>query len=194
MLPTDDPFVRFGEVFARAAADAPFDYTATALATVDAAGQPSVRIVLVRTFDDDGFHFYTNYQSRKAAEIQANPRGALCFYWPWIDEQVRAEGPITRLSAEQSDAYFAARPRGSQIGAWASHQSQPLADRSVLEARYFAIERQYDGQPVPRPPHWGGFRLSPTRIEFWRAGQYRLHDRWLYTRDEAAWHVERLNP
>jgi pyridoxamine 5'-phosphate oxidase len=194
MPPEPDPLARFGEVFARAAADAPFDYTAASLATADATGQPSVRIVLVRSFDEEGFLFYTNYRSRKAADIEANPRGALCFYWPWIDEQVRIEGALSRVSAELSDTYFAARPRGSQIGAWASEQSRPLEDRSVLERRYLALDGQYEGQPIPRPSHWGGYRLSPAQIEFWKAGEYRLHDRWLYTRDGSTWRVERLHP
>jgi pyridoxamine 5'-phosphate oxidase len=194
MPPDTDPFARFGDVFARAAADAPFDYTAASLATADAAGDPSVRIVLVRSFDEDGFLFYTNYRSRKAGDLEVNPRAALCFYWPWIDEQVRIDGTVARVSAALSDSYFAARPRGSQIGAWASEQSQPLDDRSVLERRYHEIERQYDGQPVPRPPHWGGYRLSPASIEFWKAGAYRLHDRWRYTREPGGWRVERLNP
>jgi pyridoxamine 5'-phosphate oxidase len=194
MPPETDPFARFGEVFARAAADAPFDSTAAALATADAEGQPSVRIVLVRSFDEHGFLFYTNYRSRKAADLDVNPRAALCFYWPWIDEQVRIAGTVARVSAALSDNYFAQRPRGSQIGAWASEQSRPIEDRSVLERRYLEIERRYDGQPVPRPPHWGGYRLSPASIEFWKAGAYRLHDRWSYTRAADGWRVERLNP
>ena len=189
-----DPIVRFLETFERAAAEAPFDHTAASLATVTPAGEPSVRVVLVRQFDDRGFIFFTNYESRKGEDIAANPAGSLCFYWPWIDEQIRIDGPLTKVSPEESDAYFATRPRGSQIGAWASNQSRPLSARSELERRYFDIERQYEGQTVPRPPHWGGYRLRPLRVEFWKAGEYRLHDRWLYTATPDGWDIEILYP
>ena len=189
-----DPIVRFVETFERAAAQAPFDHTAASLATATPAGEPSVRVVLVRQFDDRGFVFFTNYESRKGEHIAANPVGSLCFYWPWIDEMVRIAGPLAKVSPEESDAYFATRPRGSQIGAWASNQSRPLSARSELERRYFDIERQYEGQPVPRPPHWGGYRLKPLRMEFWRAGEYRLHDRWLYTATPDGWEIEILFP
>jgi pyridoxamine 5'-phosphate oxidase len=189
-----DPIVRFVETFERAAGQAPFDHTAASLATATPAGEPSVRVVLVRQFDERGFVFFTNYESRKGEEIAANPVGSLCFYWPWIDEMVRIAGPLTKVSQEESDAYFATRPRGSQIGAWASNQSRPLSARSELERRYFDIERQYEGQAVPRPPHWGGYRLKPVRMEFWRAGEYRLHDRWLYTATPDGWDIEILFP
>jgi pyridoxamine 5'-phosphate oxidase len=189
-----DPLVRFAETFARAAQDAPFDHTAASLATVNRAGQPSVRVVLVRTFDTHGFKFFTNYRSRKGQDIEDNPLASLCFYWPWTEEQVRIEGPLARMTPEESDAYFALRPRGSQIGAWASDQSHPLESRAELERRYFAIERQHEGADVPRPPHWGGYRLAASAVEFWKAGQYRLHDRWLYTLDGNGWRVERLYP
>ena len=185
---------RFAALFARAADNAPFDHTAAALATANGQGAPSARIVLVRTVDERGFAFYTNYHSRKGREIEQNPAAALCFYWPWLDEQVRAEGRLERVSAAESDEYFATRPRGSQIGAWASSQSEPLANRSDLEARYFDVERHYEGAVVPRPPHWGGYRLSPHRIEFWKAGQYRLHDREVYTRTGDGWETETLYP
>jgi pyridoxamine 5'-phosphate oxidase len=191
---TDDPLARFVALFERAAREGAFDHTAATLATVSKGGQPSARIVLVRGVDERGFTFFTNYRSRKARELEANHAAALCFYWPWIDEQVRAEGRVARVSAEESDAYFATRPRGSQIGAWASDQSEPLASRRDLEQRYADLERQYDGSHVPRPPHWGGFRLTPVRIEFWKAGTYRLHDRTVYTRDGQRWTVEALNP
>jgi len=118
----------------------------------------------------------------------------LCFYWPWLDEQVRAEGLLAKVPPPESDEYFATRPRGSQIGAWASSQSEPLANRSDLEAKYFDVERQYEGIVVPRPPHWGGYRLTPDRIEFWKAGQYRLHDRVVYTRTENGWDIQSLYP
>ena len=127
--------------------------------------------MLVRTADEHGFVFFTNYRSRKAREIEENPAGGLCFYWPWLDEQVRAEGRLEKVSPAESDRYFATRPRGSRIGAWASAQSEPLSNRSDLEKpRYFDVERQYQGAVVPRPPHWGGYRLTPDRIEFWKAG------------------------
>jgi pyridoxamine 5'-phosphate oxidase len=194
MTVATDPIVRFVDTFARAAAQAPFDHTAASLATATPGGEPSVRVVLVRQFDDRGFVFFTNYESRKGEDLAANPAGSLCFYWPWIDEMVRIEGPLTKVSPEESDAYFATRPRGSQIGAWASNQSRPLSDRSELERRYFDIERQYEGQNVPRPPHWGGYRLKPRRVEFWKAGEYRLHDRWLYTATPDGWDIEMLFP
>jgi pyridoxamine 5'-phosphate oxidase len=191
---SESPLARFAELFDRAAREGAFDHTAATLATADAAGRPSARIVLVRGVDERGFTFFTNYRSRKGRELEANPLAALCFYWPWIDEQVRAEGSVARVSAEESDAYFATRPRGSQIGAWASQQSERLATRGALEQRYAEVERQYHGSHVPRPPHWGGFRLSPDRIEFWKAGTYRLHDRTLYIRDGNRWTIELLNP
>ncbi len=189
-----DPLHRFRELFARAADRAPTDHTAMALASADAAGHPSVRIVLLRGVDERGFTFFTNYQGRKARDLDANPHAALCIYWPWMDAQVRAEGPITRVSGAESDAYFATRARGSQLGAWASAQSEPLASRDVLEARVAELEQQFAGQPVPRPPFWGGYRLRPERIEFWHAGASRLHDRFLYLRDGDGWRMQLLNP
>jgi len=185
---------RFAALFARAADKAPFDHTAATLATADRQGAPSARIVLVRTADEQGFVFFTNYESRKARQIEENPAAALCFYWPWLDEQVRAEGPLEKVPAPESDQYFATRPRGSQIGAWASAQSEPLANRSDLEAKYFDVERQYEGVVVPRPPHWGGYRLRPDRIEFWKAGQYRLHDLVVNASTESGWGMQSLYP
>jgi pyridoxamine 5'-phosphate oxidase len=190
----ESPIARFVRLFERAASEGTFDHTAATLATATQGGQPSARIVLVRGVDERGFTFFTNYWSRKAREIDANPVAALCFYWPWIDEQVRAEGSVARVSPDESDAYFAGRPRGSQIGAWASEQSERLASRGELEQRYADVERKYHGSHVPRPPHWGGFRLDPQRIEFWKAGTYRLHDRTLFTRDRDGWTVQILNP
>jgi pyridoxamine 5'-phosphate oxidase len=191
---TDDPLARFIDLFERAAHDAPFDYTAASLATSTPQGTPAVRVVLVRHVDARGFAFFTNYDSEKGRELAANPVAALCFYWPWIDEQVRATGGVSRVTDEESDAYFATRPRGSQVGAWASRQSEPLASRDELEARVREVERQFEGREIPRPPNWGGYRLTPDRIEFWRAGDFRLHDRWLYTRAGAAWSVVTLYP
>ena len=193
-MTSDDPFARFTELFGRAARGAPFDHTAAALATAAAGGAPSVRTVLVRYVDQRGFAFFTSYESRKAREMAANPKAALCFYWPWIDEQVRAEGIVTRLDADESDVYFASRPRGSQIGAWASRQSEPLSSRRELDSRWREVEARFEGRPVPRPSNWGGFRLAPERIEFWKAGEFRLHDRSLYTRAGATWSVVALYP
>ena len=188
-----DPIARFQSVFARAAEEAPFDPVAVTLATVSADGRPSVRVVLLRRVDERGFGFFTNYQSRKGRELLANPHAALCAYWPWLDEQVRVEGRVHMVEAAESDEYFAGRPRGSQVGAWASPQSEPLA-REELEAKYRAVDAEYEGRTIPRPPFWGGYRLVPDRIEFWRAGSYRLHERVLYVRDAGTWRTEILAP
>ena len=189
-----DPIARFEEVFARASVSPPMDHTAMSLATSTAAGKPSVRIVLLHGLDARGFVFYTNYEGRKGGELEANPHAALCFYWPWLDEQVRVEGRVTRLSDEESDAYFASRPRGKQVGAWASKQSRPLASREVLVDRVADAEARFAGKDVPRPPYWGGYRIAPERIEFWRAGEFRLHDREVYLREGDGWKIERLYP
>lgn len=197
MSDAPDPIAAFVQLFARASNTAPpppADATAVTLATASPSGQPSARIVLLRHFDADGFVFFTNYTSRKGRDLEANPRAALCFYWYWIEEQVRIEGTATRVSDAESDAYFATRPRGSQVGAWASRQSQPLASRAVLEARYHERDAEFAGRDVPRPPFWGGYRLVPERMEFWRAGTYRLHDRFAYTREGQWWRTERLFP
>jgi pyridoxamine 5'-phosphate oxidase len=181
-------------VFDRAAENAPYDPVAVTLATASRDGRPSARIVLLRGVDDHGFVFFTNYQSRKASEIEGNPHAALCCYWPWLDEQVRVEGLVERATAAESDAYFASRPRGSQIGAWASAQSRPLESREVLEQSYHDTDARLAAQAVPRPPHWGGYRIVPERIEFWHAGTYRLHNRVLYTREGNDWRRELLYP
>jgi pyridoxamine 5'-phosphate oxidase len=191
------PFDRFREVWERAARHAPpspADHHAATLATADASGRPSARVVLVRGVDDDGFLFYTNYASRKAQELVVNPHAALCFYWHWLEEQVRIEGRVVRASREESDTYFAARPRGSQVGAWASQQSQPLASREELETRVAELTREFEGRTVPRPEFWGGFRLLPHRFEFWKAAESRLHDRDVYLRQDGTWDQVRLYP
>ncbi len=189
-----DPIEAFHAVLARASDGAPYNPVAVTLATANPSGRPSARIVLLRGVDDRGFVFYTNYQSRKGTELQANPFAALCCYWPWIDEQVRVEGRVERVSDTESDEYFAGRPRGSQIGAWASDQSRVLSDRATLEARYESLQTEFGEAAVPRPRHWGGYRITPDRIEFWKAGTYRLHQRHVYVRDGAAWRVEILYP
>jgi pyridoxamine 5'-phosphate oxidase len=193
-VPDPDPIARFQALFARAADGAPFDPVAVTLATATPDGRPSARVVLLRRVDERGFGFFTNYESRKGCELLANPHAALCAYWPWLDEQARIEGQVIVADAAESDEYFAARPRGSQIGAWASLQSRELQTREALESRYLEVEQQYAGQEVPRPPYWGGFRLIPQRIEFWRAGSYRLHERYLYERGEAGWQLRLLYP
>jgi len=190
----DDPITRFGALFARASAGAPFDPTAMSLGTCGADGQPSVRVVLLHGFDARGFCFFTNYESRKGSEIAANPRAALTFHWPWLKEQVRIEGTLARLTPEESDAYFATRERGRQVGAWASAQSRPVASREALLEQVAEVEARFAGREVPRPPHWGGYRLDPRTIEFWIDGAHRLHDRFLYVRDGDAWSVTRLSP
>jgi pyridoxamine 5'-phosphate oxidase len=170
------------------------DTAPVALATADASGRPSVRMVLLRGIDERGFVFFTNYGSRKGQELDGNPQASLCFYWPTLDEQIRVEGTIERLSEEESDAYFASRPRGSQLGAWASAQSRVLPSRESLEQEYRATEARFGDQPVPRPPFWGGYRLKPSQVEFWYGRPDRLHDRLLYTRDGGGWRIERLYP
>ncbi|HEY9230437.1 MAG TPA: pyridoxamine 5'-phosphate oxidase [Gemmatimonadaceae bacterium] len=168
--------------------------TAFALGTVDAEGQPSVRIVLLKGVDERGFVFYTNFESRKGRELLATRRAALCFHWQHLELQVRVEGDVETVSDAEADAYFASRARGSQIGAWASAQSRPMENPTDLVDRVAEIERRFAGGAVPRPPHWSGFLVRPRRIEFWKGMPSRLHVRELYVRDESAWSVQRLYP
>jgi pyridoxamine 5'-phosphate oxidase len=192
-----DPIERFREVYALAGkidrAVLP-DPTTMALGTVDEAGSPSVRIVLLKAYDERGFVFYTNYEGRKGRELLARPRAALCFYWPTIDIQVRIEGSIVEVADDEADAYFATRSRMSQIGAWASRQSEPLESPDALDKRVSKYEKDFAGKSVPRPPHWSGFRVQPERIEFWKGKPNRLHERHLYTRAGNGWKIETLYP
>ncbi|MEQ1855232.1 MAG: pyridoxamine 5'-phosphate oxidase [Longimicrobiales bacterium] len=167
---------------------------AVALATASPDGFPSARMVLLKHADAKGFVFFTNYGSQKARELDANPRAALCFHWAVLQRQVRVSGMVERVSADESAAYFATRGRGSQLGAWASLQSQDLAQRSDLEQRVADLDAEFAGRDVPRPPHWGGYRLTPERIEFWQGKADRLHDRLVFTRAEHGWATRRLYP
>ena len=189
-----DPLALFRELFAAAAASESADPTAAALATADAGGRPAVRMVLVKGVDESGFRFFTNLESRKAVELAENPRAALCFWWPVLGRQVRVEGDVTRLDDAACDAYFASRPRDSQVGAWASRQSAVLGSRPELLARVTEAAERYAGAQVPRPPFWAGFLLVPSAIEFWAAGEHRLHERELFRRVDGGWTREWLYP
>jgi pyridoxamine 5'-phosphate oxidase len=191
-----DPFEQFAEWFREAEAAVPVDPNAMVLSTVGADGRPSSRVVLLKGFDHGGFVFYGNLESRKFRELRAHPWAALNFHWKPLEKQVRIEGRVTPVANDEADAYFATRARGSQIGAWASRQSEPLSSRALLEATVKEVEARYAGKDVPRPPHWSGFRLAPDRIEFWKSGQFRLHDREVFRRAsaDAPWTVERLYP
>jgi pyridoxamine 5'-phosphate oxidase len=167
---------------------------AVALATSSPEGRPSARMVLLKGLDQRGFVFYTNLESRKSRELFANPHAALCFMWKSLNRQVRIEGIVELVPDEEADAYFSSRPRDSQIGAWASDQSRPLADRAELEKRVDEFSRRFDLGDVPRPPYWSGFRILPQRIEFWQERPFRLHDRFLFVKDGEGWRRERLFP
>jgi pyridoxamine 5'-phosphate oxidase len=193
-MPTD-PIALFLTVRARAERQEPWEATAGVLATADAQARPSARFVLVKEVDEDGFWFYTNEESVKARDLEQNPYAALCFHWPSERVQFRIEGRVEKASAARSDAYFAERPRISQIGAWASEQSRPLLSRDALLQRVRDVEGVYAGKAVPRPPHWGGYRVIPERIEHWQEGEFRLHDRHLYERkQDGSWSITRLSP
>lgn len=184
-----DPLEQFRRWFAAAGED-----DRMALATAAPDGSPSVRMVLLKGADEQGFVFFTGYGSRKGGELDANPRAALLFHWAPLGRQVRVEGPVERVSAEESDAYFATRPRGAQLAATASRQGRVLANRAQLDEAVADLEREHAGQDVPRPEHWGGYRLSPETYEFWQHRDDRLHDRLRYTRGGEGWRLERLSP
>jgi pyridoxamine 5'-phosphate oxidase len=192
-----DPIERFRSVYAlaekldRSIIPEP---NAMSLATIGNRDQPYVRIVLLKAFDERGFVFYTSYEGKKGRQLIAHPRASLCFYWAPLSIQVRIEGRVTKVSDEEADAYFATRDRGSQIGAWASRQSEPLETPTALDERVAKYEKEFEGKTVPRPEYWSGFRVWPERIEFWKGKPNRLHERHLYLRDGEGWLVETLYP
>ncbi|MBS0237621.1 MAG: pyridoxamine 5'-phosphate oxidase [Proteobacteria bacterium] len=197
----EDPFLLFETWMQEAEKHEPNDPNAMALATVDAGGVPNVRTVLLKGLDgpessDRGFVFYTNFESVKGRELLANPKAALLFHWKSLERQIRIRGPVSLVSHDEADAYYATRPRLSRIGAWASHQSRPLASRDVLEAKVHHYEAKYPEEAIPRPAYWSGFRVLPVEIEFWMSREYRLHDRIVFRRDAPrdSWHKTRLYP
>lgn len=188
-----DPIVQFEKWFTQAQGAGSIEPNAMTLATTTRDGRPSARIVLLKSVDASGFVFYTDYRSRKGAELESNPHVALCFWWGELQRQVRVTGSIVRASREESEAYYRTRPHGSRIGAWASHQSAPLASREPLEREVQRLEQQYPAD-VPLPPHWGGYRVTPETVEFWQGRPSRLHDRIVYTREAGRWRIGRLSP
>jgi pyridoxamine 5'-phosphate oxidase len=190
-----DPIRQFRAWYEHAIAAGVVQPEAMTLATATPDGRPSARVVLLRGFDERGFVFFTNYDSRKGRELAANPWAALVFYWPKVDRQVRIEGEVAKTTPEQSDAYFRGRPRASRLGAWASEQSRVIAGRAELERRLAEVAAQHPKEDVPRPPHWGGYRVVPAVIEFWQDRANRLHDRLRYTRQaDGGWRLQRLSP
>lgn len=189
-----DPIKQFQLWFAEAQAVGIPEPTAMILATADREGRPSARTVLLKDVDHRGFVFYTNYESRKGKELEENPRAALVFNWPQLRRQVCIEGSVSRVSREESEAYFKTRPRGHQLGAWASRQSSVVSGREELDRRLAALEAEYQGKEIPLPPYWGGYRVTPERIEFWQGRANRMHDRLVYRRQKDGWVLERLAP
>ena len=191
---TTDPFALFDAWYAEARTSEINDSNAMAIATSDAEGRLGLRMVLLKGHGPDGFVFYTNQQGRKAADIAANPQVALLFHWKSLRRQVRIEGPVSTVSTADADAYFATRSRDSQLGAWASDQSRPLDSRATFEARFAEMQARFEGGPVPRPPHWSGYRVTPLQIEFWQDREHRLHERRLFTRTDDGWAEGMLYP
>ena len=191
----EDPMSQFQAWFEAALGAEVPEVNVMTLATATPSGQPGARLVLLKDYDEGGFVFYTNYQSEKARQLDTNPQASLVFWWRPLERQVRVGGTVVRLSPEMSDTYFRSRPRASQLGAWASPQSEVVASRDVLEKQMAEVKKQYEGREVPRPPHWGGYRLEPSTVEFWQGRPGRLHDRLRYYRQEdGAWMRERLAP
>jgi len=190
----DDALTQFHAWFEAQKAELPDEPTVMTLASCDESGQPWQRIVLLKSYDEDGFAFFTNSTSNKGRQFEQNPKAALHFAWLAQERQVMVQGTVIKISREETEAYFHSRPRESQLGAWASHQSQPLSDRATLEARFKELQAEYEGQDIPVPDHWGGYRLSPHRLEFWQGGASRLHDRLEYVREAGHWIKQRLNP
>ena len=193
-MATDDPIARFAGEYERASATEPFEVSRCVLATANGEGRPAVRFILLKGFDNDGFVFFTNFESAKAKDLAENPHAEIAFHWHTTGVQVRVRGPVTRVSDEEADAYFASRDRGSQIGAWVSRQSEVLDHPQSLETATSETSDRFANVAVPRPPFWGGYRVAPSAIEFWQNRDDRLHDRWLYERDGRAWRVARLYP
>lgn len=189
-----DPLVQFRRWFREAQQAKVQEPNAMALATTDADGAPNVRMVLLKEANERGFVFFTDYRSVKGAELEVNARAALCFWWGALERQVRIRGPIEKITAAESAAYFAQRPRGSQLGAWASAQSSVIANREALERKYAELDAKYPGEEIPLPPHWGGYRIAPQSYEFWQGRQSRLHDRLRYQPQGAGWVIKRLSP
>ena len=190
----DDPIARFASEYERAGATEPFEVSRCALATADGEGRPAVRFVLLKGFDDAGFVFFTNFESAKAKQLSENPHAEMAFHWHTTGIQVRVRGTVARVCGDEADAYFASRDRGSQLGAWASRQSDELDKPQSLEAAVSEIAKRFEGVSVPRPEVWGGYRITPIAMEFWHNRDDRLHDRWLYERDGEGWRVVRLYP
>lgn len=190
----ENPLEQFEIWFAEAIDNNLHEPYASVLATATADGKPSARVVLLRSFDADGFVFFTNYDSRKGQDIAENPKASMLFYWAEVERQVRIEGSISKASTEISDSYFASRPRESQIGAWVSPQSRTIENREVLEQKFADLEAKWRGKEIERPENWGGYILSPELFEFWQGRESRLHDRLIYTKSDAGWNIERVAP